>query len=344
MHQSIWCGFDEEPEIDIYNECYQRTSDCAGRILITLTPLTDIASGVRTPWVFDLYEDYKKGQKDLEFVQLSVLDNPYVPAEEKVKLQDKWAGHPEEKARLYGDFVQRSGLVYNLWNPASHLVKPFRIPDSWRRVVSIDPAATGTTAALWGAIDPSSNIYLYREYYERDLVVSEHAKNIMVRNGGDPVDIWLIDPKWGTQKNAETHKSNAQLYRESGIPVRLAQVGEDYGLNTSREYVNATVTPGSRHPKLYVFQDLNKFQWEIAHYVWGSFSKGELKGLSKEKPLKRDDHLCDAFRYMAAMRFKGRGEPNLSTEELQQQAALNSYTDIVAIPKGTFEQVGEWPK
>src|SRR5437899_3606194 len=51
----VW--LDEECEQDIFDECYQRTVDCAGRLLLTLTPLTDINSGVRTPWVFDLFEE-----------------------------------------------------------------------------------------------------------------------------------------------------------------------------------------------------------------------------------------------------------------------------------------------
>ena len=158
----VW--IDEECEVEIYDECFQRTSDCAGKILITLTPLTDISSGVRTPWVFDLYQDWKAGHKDLCFVTLSVLDNPSVPAEEKDRLKAKWAGHFEERARLYGEFVQRSGLVYNMWDPAKHCVKPFELPRHWRRVACIDPAATGTTACLWSAVHPNGDLYFYREW------------------------------------------------------------------------------------------------------------------------------------------------------------------------------------
>lgn len=52
----IW--IDEECEKDVYDECYQRTIDCSGKILLTQTPLTDINSGIKDPWVFDLYEDW----------------------------------------------------------------------------------------------------------------------------------------------------------------------------------------------------------------------------------------------------------------------------------------------
>jgi phage terminase large subunit-like protein len=322
----VW--IDEEPEVEIYDECYQRTVDCAGKILITLTPLTDCASGTKTPWVFDLWEEWKSGAKDLAFVYLSVLDNPYVPEEEKTRLKVKWAGHYEEKARLYGEFIQRSGLVYNQWEPKKHLIKPIPLPRSWRRVVCIDPAATGTTACLWCAVAPNSDLYFYREYYERDLVVSEHAKNILVRNGGDRIDLWLIDPKWGSQRNAETHKTNQQLYRDAQIPVRLAVVGEDYGLNASREYIQATVEPTSPHAKAYFFDDLKDFQGEIAHYVWDFFARGDQKGLSKDKPRKRNDHLMNSFQYICAQNPRpNRGsELILSPAEKAKFIQSNSYS------------------
>lgn len=321
----VW--IDEEPEVEIFDECYQRTVDCKGKILITLTPLTDIASGTRTPWVFDLHEAANHGlKKDTKFVQLSVMDNPYVPEEEKENLKIKWAGHYEEKARLFGDFVQRSGLVYNMWDPTKHMVKTFRVPDHWRKIVSIDPAATGVTAAVWGAVDPSGNVYLYREYYERDKVASEHAKNILTLNAGDYIDFWLIDPKWGAQRNAETHKQNYILYRDAGIQVRLAPVGEDFGLNVSREYFHATVNPTLRHPRCYVFSDLFNFVSEITHYTWAFFSKGDNKGLSKDKPSKRNDHLMNAMQYLLAQRPKGRGHNALSQADKLKQASLNSYT------------------
>lgn len=322
----VW--IDEEPEAGIYDECYQRTVDCGGKLLVTLTPLTDIASGVREPWVYDLYETMLKGKKDVAFAKLSVLDNPWVPEIEKQKLQEKWAGHPEESARLFGDFVQRSGLIYNTWRPEKHLVQPFPIPRDWLRVGSIDPANTGTTAVVWLAVEPgTNNYYLYREYYQSNLTISEHVKNITLRNRGDMVDFWLIDPKWGSQREGQTHKTGARLYQEAGLPVRLAEVDEDYGVNVSKEYVNATVDVTSRSPKLFVFNDLHNFRHEIEHYTWAVFTKGEMKGLSKEKPVKRNDHLMNAFQYACAMRFKARMRKMYVDDATKMKNAQNqSYT------------------
>jgi phage terminase large subunit-like protein len=327
----VW--IDEEPEVEIFDECYQRTADCSGKILLTLTPLTDIASGVRTPWVHDLYTKWRTKQvSDVQFVSLSVLDNPYVPEIEKKKLMEKWAGHPEERARLYGDFVQRSGMVYKMWDPAVHMIRPRPLPRDWPSVVVIDPAPTGPTAALMGRIAPNNDLYLTKEYKQANLVVSEHAKNIIVRMAGDPVDIWGIDPKGGSQRNAETHATIADLYKKSGIPCRLLDLPEDYGMAASQEYMNATVTLGARHPKIYVFNDLHQFRDEIEHYTWATFGKGELKGQSKEKPVKKNDHLMNCFQYMAALRLKGNRasartfDSEAYKQERENFARVNSYT------------------
>lgn len=323
----IW--IDEECESDVFDECYQRTVDCAGKIVLTLTPLTDINSGVRTPWVFDLYEEFMAGNKDIQFCQLSTLNSPFVPQEEKERLLHKWTGDPEEGARLYGKFVRKSGLVYPMWNRAQHVVRAFPIPQHWQRIVSIDPAATGVTAAVWIAVDDDGNLWAYREYYEKDQIVSEHAKGIKIRCGGEPVDIWLLDPTWGLQRNAETHKSGAQLWREAGIPVRLPDVGEDFGLNVSREYINATVTPNSRHPKFRVLEGLPNFEFEISHYTWDSYANGPQKGLSKEKPRKRNDHLLNAFQYACALRLSGKRNRRRMADDFfndKPKENLASYT------------------
>jgi phage terminase large subunit-like protein len=326
----IW--IDEECDAEIFDECYQRTVDCGGRIIVTVTPLIDINSGVKTPWIFNLWEDMKNGRKDIAFVNLSVLDNPIVPEGEKQKLLEKWKGHPEERARLFGEFVRRSGLVYPQYSRKVHVKRTNPSPE-WYTICSIDPAATGPTAALWGRVDASNNIHLYREYKESNLPVSEHVKNIKLRNGGDKVDLWLIDPTWGNQRTAEAHKTGQQLYRDAegpgrGLPVRLAEVGEDYGLLASVEYMQGTAAgPEGRLPRVWIDPSLQDFIEEVEHYTWDFFQRGPLKGTAKDKPRKRNDHLMNCWQYMAAMRPKGRNiyRAEMTEEQLQRQANTNSY-------------------
>lgn len=315
----VW--IDEECDVEVFDELYQRTVDCAGKILITLTPLSDVGSGAKRPWVYELHKEFKQGRKDVVFVSLSALDNPFIPDDEKVKLKEKWAGHPEERARLYGDFIKRSGLVYNQWDREKHILKKQNLPGDWRRMVAIDPSVTGITAACWLAVSPRNDVYLYRVYYEKEGTISEHAKSILLRNGSDKIDTWVIDPFFGAARNPETHKQSYMLYREAGCPVRLAPRTEDYGRDVMREYISASLEQTSRMPKFFVVGDIPEFVSEIEGYVWDSWGKGVNKGLSKDKPLKRNDHAINAVQYALSMRPKGRLGGTIST-----QNPNNSYT------------------
>lgn len=318
----VW--FDEEASAAVFDEAYQRTVDCAGKILITLTPLNDTNSSVKDPWVYELYQEFQKGRKDLVFIKLDTLSNPYIPEEEKVLLKQKWAGHPEEMARLYGDFISRAGRVYPTFSKEKHVVERQSIPYDWKRIVSVDPAATGPTAAVWAAVSPAGDVYIYKVYYERDRIVSDHCKELLLRNGPDKIDLWILDPVWSTQRNAETHKNGLQLFRDGGIPMRSAPRAEDYGLNITAEYISATLNPTGKHPKLFIMKGENTdiLVKELEAYVWDSYSRGPLKGLSKDKPTKRNDHSVNALQYLLSLKPKG-GRLGAFTSERQPN---NSYT------------------
>jgi phage terminase large subunit-like protein len=301
----LW--IDEEIDADVFDEAYQRTVDCGGKILLTLTPLADVGSGSKKPWVHDLFKEFNAGRKDLCFVKLNTLDNPYIPEEEKEKLKIKWAGHPEEKARLFGDFIHRAGLVYDNFSRGIHVIKPFRLESDWKRIVSIDPAPTGVTAAVWAAISPRNDIYIYRVYYESNKIISDHAKDILIRNGSDKVDIWLIDPFFGIQRNAETHHTGMQLYRDAGIPVRLAPRAEDFGREILREYFEASRDKNSRNPKIFLIEGkTDSLVKEIEQYSWDTYQKGAMKGQTKGKPVKRHDHAINAVQYLVSLRPRGK--------------------------------------
>lgn len=323
----VW--LDEECDETIFDECFQRTVDCRGKILVTLTPLVDISSGVRNPWVYKLYQKMKAGDKSIAFVDLSVMENPYVPEDEKQRLLDKWANHPEGEARLYGKFISRSGLVYPMWNPAVHIV-PRRMPkgDEYK-IVMIDPAPVGPTAALAGVVDAWGNIEFYQEYKESGayLTAGQHAKNLMAEFGGQLVDFWGMDPKGGNQQNAETHKTICDLYKEAGLrDVRLVKLPEDYGLEASREYLIATLSQTSRQPKVTFQEHLVKFRDEVENYTWAVFQRGDQRGLSKEKPRKGNDDLMDCFRYICGMRPKGVRRVLVDKADWARSAPFRSYT------------------
>lgn len=321
----VW--IDEEPDVTIYEECWQRTVDCDGIVLVTVTPLVDSASGARVPWIFRQVTKARQGDKSIRVVQLNVLLNPTLSEQAKEELVKKWAGHPEENARLYGEFIQRSGLVYPMVKRGTHIVPPIHIERDVFRVACIDPAPSGPTACVWAAIYPEGDVRIYKEYKQSNLTVDEHAKNILMVNGGEPIDMWLIDPVGGGQRNAETHKTIAQLYKENGVNVKFPPLDEDFGLEITREYLTAAGDESSRSPKLVIEETCVGLIDELASYVWSFYDRGEKKGQTKGRPRKLNDHEINATQYICGMRLKGRrvAFQKLTADQARKRAQFNSY-------------------
>ncbi len=80
--------------------------------------------------------------------------------------------------------------------------------------------------------------------------------------------------------------------------------------------------------------DLPNFLHEITHYTYDTFGRGENRGLSKEKPRKRNDHLLNATQYAMCLRLKGSKKRSMDIfgNELnsgltaEQRTKLVSYT------------------
>ncbi len=298
---------DEEAKKAIYNESYQRTTDCAGKILVTATPLDDISTSSE-PWLFDLVEQWKDGDPDVGVIFMSSLNNPHVPEEEKRKLRVKWAGHVEERARLYGEFVRRSGLFYKKWKAEPPLWIPaYDLPKGGYRVVAVDPASTGPVAAVWMYFDKRGKMTIYRVYKQAGLDTSEHISNIIADNRGDLIDLWLLDPWRGKQSQEGSNEKIIDVWRRLGLPrLRLAEVSMDVCLEESKEYIGAAFDPTSPHPALEVFDVCEEFKDEIERYVIDSVSQGARKGQSHDRPRKGNDDILNAWQFAAGMRIRAR--------------------------------------
>ena len=92
---------DEEPPQDIYQECYARTIDRAGRITGTFTPVYDKRKGLS--WIYDeLY--LQREEKGVHFHNWSIFDNPHLSKSAVDELVSQWADD-EKDVRAFGVFT-----------------------------------------------------------------------------------------------------------------------------------------------------------------------------------------------------------------------------------------------
>jgi phage terminase large subunit-like protein len=96
---------DEEHPEDIYNECYARTIDCGGQIIMGFTAL----QGLR--WLHKLLFDTKADEDFLELITMGLVDNPYIPVKEIELAKKRYTGD-ELRIRVYGDFILRIGSPF----------------------------------------------------------------------------------------------------------------------------------------------------------------------------------------------------------------------------------------
>jgi len=312
---------DEEIPEDVHDECYQRTIDCAGHLIITCTPIGEEGKVGTITWLYDLYERCLAGERTVAFTSFSIFDNPYLPPAEVQAAVDKWSGRPEGRARLYGDFYQALGMCFYELDPSAHFVRPYQIPKDWLHFRVIDPHPAKATACIWGAVDYFDDLHIFREYSQQGIA-SDHAKSITAtsESAGERIDFTIIDPKGGNQKNAESHRTIAQIYRENGLFTLDGIADVDFRVAKVNEYLRATKDKNSRHPKIRIFDTLPVLRHQMSRYRQDVFTSGAKKGEPKGKPVEVDDDMCDCIGYACAR------QPRAKKQRGTPQPRNNSYT------------------
>lgn len=119
----------------------------------------------------------------------------------------------EKQALLYGDWDIFDGQFFSEFNRKIHVCTPFVIPNDWRRYRTRD-YGLDMCATYWVAMDWNMNMYVYKELYESNLIVSEAAKKINDMTDENiaidyaPPDLW--------NRNKDTGKSTADIFAENG--------------------------------------------------------------------------------------------------------------------------------
>ena len=291
-----WIWMDEECPQEIYNECLLRTMTTNGIIYVSFTPLKGL-----TPMVVKFSEtaDYlagaerliniqtekEDGEEDSEdarfkdikshkaIIQAGWDDAPWLTDDKKEQMLADTAPHLRE-ARRSGKPSMGSGNVYPI-AIESVLVKPFVIPDYYKRMYALD-VGWNVTAAVWAAIDPQTDtIYIYDEYYGKEAPPAVHAAAIRARGHWIP---GVIDPA-ARGRSASDGTQILRAYRDLGLNLLPANNEVDSGIQNLWQ----RMTTGN----FKVFNTLQDWPREFMLY------RRDLKG----RIVKHNDHLMDAIRY-----------------------------------------------
>lgn len=219
---------------------------------------------------------------------------------------------PERIQRdVMGSFDAFEGQVYNEFIRNIHVVQPFAIPTEWTRVIGIDHGYRNPSCWLWGAVDYDENVYIYREFYEREWLIEEICKGnnkinkpgVMSLMGKERIEQARIDPSTRAVRGA-SGLSDWDTYVDNlpkDFPLCLANNEKTAGIDRVKSFLK--ISSVTNKPKLFIFGDCMNLIDELSSYRYKELSPGQVGMVNeKEEPAKVNDHACDALRYLIMSR------------------------------------------
>lgn len=168
---------------------------------------------VKQRWIdrkFPLEEQHLASQ--FAYVPALPTDNPHLAASYIETLKSL----PERmrKAYLEGNWDVFEGQFFSEWDKNKHVIEPFTIPDSYKKIRCYDHGRKNPACCLWLAIDYDGRVFCYRELYVAGLNVDQLAAEINRLSAGETYEYSVADPsifanigytdKTGGQTIAET--------------------------------------------------------------------------------------------------------------------------------------------
>jgi phage terminase large subunit-like protein len=291
--------FDEEPREDIRRECLMRLIDFGGEELFGMTPLHGMS------WVFDeIYEPWERGSlkpEDARVVVVDMDDNPHL---DRAAMARVLAGlsNEEREARKSGRFVSFAGLIYSSFSTSLHVLPVLEIPDGVEVICGIDPGYRHMCAVVFCYLDADDRLVVFDEIALPQVtirVVCEEIKRRCLKWGVTPRQ-FVIDPA-SRNKNNQTGRSDQQEFLDNGIVTIPGQNAVSAGINRVKERLDFRNVRGEPEPRLLVAAHCDELRSEFKRYRWVKESTRQ-ESESAEKPVKKDDHLLDALRYVVMQR------------------------------------------
>ena len=297
----VW--MDEEPPREIYTSNFARTisKNINGKLLITCTPLHGLN------WIYDdLYDNPQAVFPVCEWIHVSIFDNPHLHPDAIASIKADPVMKDELDSILYGLFVPKSGLIYKNFSDKNVIQPVYPAPSDWLICLGIDPHPRTTHGVIFCGLTRDNAWIVFDELLEqctiKELVGKIRAK---MPGGRWPPNMSIIDYS-AHAPDAITGRSIAQEMLQCGLPTFPAFKDVEPGILKVQHLLEPSA---GATPLLYITENCTQTLREFRHYVWDEWARAKDKYNPKEKPLKKDDHLLDALRYivMANMVYRPPG-------------------------------------
>ena len=223
-----------EYQFRVLAACLRGANSFPKRMYLTCNP-----GGVGHDWVKRLFVDRQfRGRErgeDYTFIPARVYDNEALLAKDPGYIEMLEAlPDSVRRAWLEGDWDCFEGMFFPEFSREVHVLKPFLIPEDWRRYFTMD-YGLDMLAGYWIGVDEAGCAYVYREVYESGLIISDAARAIRERTQENiysylaPPDLW--------NRRQDTGKSAAEIFLEEGICLAKAQNSRIQGWLDLKEWL-----------------------------------------------------------------------------------------------------------
>lgn len=292
--------------------CCRGANTIPKRVYLTCNP-----GGIGHQWVKRIFikRDFLPNENpdDYLFIKATVEDNvdllkgspDYINALDLL---------PEDvrRAHRYGDWDALAGGYFPEFRLGYHTCKPFPVNPHWTKYRAFD-YGLDMFACLWVAVDFTGRCYVYREFNESRLIVSEAASAALSCTPMDERIEYTIAPPdmWYTQK--DTGKTMAQTFSENGLPILKAGNSRVQGWMAVKEMLKPR--PDGK-PGLIVFDTCRTLIDNIQAIQHDEKNPNDVAKQPHELT-----HVCDALRYFCVMR-------TLKPEDVKEPDAEEDYENV----------------
>jgi len=295
-------ALDEHCPEAVFNEHLMRLVDRDGYVVMAMTPESGIT------WELDrIVEACDKGSKDIAYWFFSTYNNPHLSREGIAFVERQITDERLRKAKLYGEFVALSGLVYPQWNPDIHIIPQANPPEDSFCMFCLDAHRKKPSAMLWAFWTRDGELIVYdeAEFTPQEGGIEQLKALIRVRSSGRRIQRWIGDEAQGGEGLDITGQKSVLSQLSSGvdpIPIQgTSQKSEELfnaGIFKMREML--TPDPVSKQPRFFVMANCEKTIREFGRYRFRRETKTDEETL-REHIRNVDDDRVTCARYMVML-------------------------------------------
>lgn len=237
-------------------------------------------------WIWE--EFARRNRRNYEYFTGATSENKKLSKDYIESLKESYSGSYLAQ-EFYGEFVGWEGLVYNVNVDKHHLDIVEPRSDAYKYAISgVDWGWVNPSCLLVGLVGFDDNVHIVQEYYEKKKPIETL------------VDIALeMNERWGirTYFCDSARPEYIQDFRNDGLDARKGKKELDPGIASVNKHF--AIEDSERNPIEPILKiDFNECPNLIDELDSYHYEEDDLGTVLKDRPVKKDDHACDALRYL----------------------------------------------